>query len=440
MGLGWIEVKKIIKDFKPDVVGISIMFTAYFDDALRLAKVVKAVNKKIYVVMGGSHVSTDPKACVTNKDVDFAVYGEGEKTMEELLMALEKKKPVGKIKGMAYKTKTGVAMNPPRELVKNLDDIPFPAWDMLNISKYDLGEDYQMRRPTFYITSSRGCPMHCAYCSSFAVWQHRWRGRSAQNVVDEIELLVKSYGAKEIAFFDDSISVDRKRLVEICNEIIKRKLNIRWSTPNGIAHWTLDKDLIKLMRKAGCYRITFGIESGDVETRRFVGKPFDLNQAKELTKYANSLGMWTLATNIIGFPYETKEQIDRTLKYAIDSGVDIASFFRLGLRPGAPVYDIFEKEGWLPKDKEAIYKEDMSCKTKYFSPEDLQLIQKEMFSQFYTKRWGSPLALIRLIPKIKSWEEAKYAYNQWKYVAGLRRYWTDAYLAMAGADNSNFRV
>jgi radical SAM superfamily enzyme YgiQ (UPF0313 family) len=282
--------------------------------------------------------------------------------------------------------------------------------------------------------------MHCAYCSSFAVWQHRWRGRTAKNVVDELEMLVNKFGAKEIAFFDDSISVDRKRLVDICNEIVKRKLNIRWSTPNGIAHWTLDKELIKLMRKSGCYRITFGIESGDVETRRFVGKPFDLNQAKELTKYANSLGMWTLATNIIGFPYETKEQIDRTLKYAIESGVDVASFFRLGLRPGSPVYSIFDKEGWLPKNKSGLYKEDVSCKTKYFSPEDLQLIQKDMFRQFYTQRWGRSWSFFKLIPKIRSWEEFRYATRQWKYIDNLRRYWTDTYEEALRNDKSNYRV
>lgn len=440
MGLGWREIKKIVRDYNPDFVGISIMFTAYFDDALKLARVVKLVNKKIYVAMGGSHVSTDPRACVAYDDVDFAVYGEGEKTLEELLEVIEKGKSVEGVRGLAFKGKEGVVLNPPRDLVKNLDDIPFPAWDMLNVTKYDLGEEYQMRKPTFYVTSSRGCPMHCAYCSSFAVWQHKWRGRSATNVVDELELLVKKFGAREIAFFDDSISVDRKRLVDICNEIIKRKLDIRWSTPNGIAHWTLDKELIKLMRKSGCYRITFGIESGDVETRRFVGKPFDLGQAKELTKYANSLGMWTLATNIIGFPYETREQIDRTLKYAIESGVDIASFFRLGLRPGSPVYSVFEKEGWLPKNKSALYKEDVSCKTRYFTPEELQIIQKDMFRKFYTHRWGSPWSVIKLFPKMRSWEEAVYAYRQWKYVNNLRRYWSDTYQESVSQDKSNYRV
>ena len=265
-----------------------------------------------------------------------------------------------------------------------------------------------MRHPYTSIITSRGCPGVCVYCSIHSIWGHRWRGRSAKNVVDEIEYLIKEYGIKELRLQDDSASLNKKRMAEICNEIIKRKMDIKWTTPNGIAHWTLDKPLLRKMKKAGCYRITFGIESGNPEMRRWVGKPFSLEQAKELTKYANNLGFWTIATNIIGFPYETREQIEDTIKYAIDSDVDFALFFRLGPRPGTPVYEVFKKEGLLPKDERVLYSESVACNTKYIRGKDLFEIQNQAYSRFFRKRLINFLNPLRIIRKIHNLEDLNY--------------------------------
>ena len=422
LGMSWGQIKKVINEFKPDVIGLSVMFTAYYDDALNLAKKIKKYNSKISVVFGGSHVSTDPKSCLKDRAVDYVIYGEGELVFEQLLLVLKNKKEnFSKILGLGYKKDGKVIVNPPAPLVKDLDILPFPDWNMLDLKNYDLGDESQvMRKPCFTVETSRGCPNHCMYCSSFAVWGHRWRGRSAENVVDEIEMLVNSFGAKEIAFYDDSMSVDKQRMKNICREIIRRKLDIRWSPPNGIAHWTLDKEMLVLMKKSGCYRITFGIESGDLETRRWVGKPYDLNQAKELTMFANNIGYWTTATNIIGFPYERKDQVLKTLDYAIDSDVDIALFFRLGLRPGAPVYDIFKKEGWLPKNLKVLFTENLSLDTKYLKGKEIIQLQQEMYMTFMNKRWKSLSVVGRVAKKIKSFEDLFYAIKQLKniYVFG----------------------
>jgi len=293
-------------------------------------------------------------------------------------------------------------------MIKNLDEIPFPAWDVVDLSRYDLGGVFNMRKPVFPIVSSRGCPGHCLYCSVNSVWRHCWRGRSAKNVVDEIEYLIKNFGVKEIAFQDDSMSVNKERLENICEELIKRKINIKWTTPNGIAHWTLDKNCLKLMKKAGCYRITFGIETGDGELRRWVGKPYSLEQAKDLTIYANNLGFWTLATNIIGFPYETQNNMEKTFKFAIDSDVDLAFFFRLGPRPGTPIYEIFKKEGWLMKNKHLLFSEDVACQTKYFSGKEIIEIQNKLYRNFLWKRLLTIKLIRRIFKKIKSIEDVIY--------------------------------
>jgi radical SAM superfamily enzyme YgiQ (UPF0313 family) len=385
-------------------VGIGTMFTAFIDDSFEVAKIVKMVNKDIMVVFGGSHVSVDPIEIMKNKWVDVAVYGEGEKTIEELAT----KDKLSDIKGIVYRKNNRVIKNEPRELIRNLDDLPFPAWDQLDLSLYGSGSAFSMRKPVFPIISSRGCPGHCLYCSVNSVWQHRWRGRGAENVVEEIEMLVKDYGAREFMFLDDSMSVDANRLERICDEIVKRKLDIKWTTPNGVAHWTLTKPLLKKMKKAGCYRITFGIESGDMGIRRWVGKPYDLEQARKLTMYANKIGMWTLATYIIGFPYENKENVNNTYKFALKSDVDLAFLFRLGPRIGTPIYEIFKKEGWLIKDKRILYSENVACRTKYFSGDEIVMIQNRFYRNFIIKRWLTPVTVFRVIRKIRSWEDFIY--------------------------------
>ncbi len=403
-GMSFKAIKKVIGEFNPDIVGISTMYTAYIDDSLALAKFVKGLNKKIMVVLGGSHVSVDPVTIAKNKYVDVAVFGEGENTLYELTQ----NKDWSQIDGIAYKKGKKIIKNKARELIKDISVLPYPAWEDLNVEKYKYGGAFNMRYPCFPIVSSRGCPGHCLYCSVNAVWCYKWRGRNASNVVDEMEMLIQKFGAKEFSFQDDSVSVDVNRLEEICKEIIKRKLNIKWTTPNGIAHWTLNKKILKLMKEAGCYRITFGIESGDPELRRWVGKPYNLDQAKELTEYANKLGFWTLATNIIGFPYETKEQMLSTFNFALKSDVDLAFFFRLGPRPGTPIYEMFKKEGWLMKDKHMLFSEDVACRTKYFTGEEILEWQRYLSKNFLIKRWLSFNSILRIARKIRSFEDFCY--------------------------------
>jgi magnesium-protoporphyrin IX monomethyl ester (oxidative) cyclase len=419
IGMRAVEIKKIIRKFKPELVGISVMFTAFKDDALDLAKLVKTVDKGIKVIVGGAHVSINPKSMVESEFIDFAVKGEGEEIMAEVVGAMGNKMELKDIGGLVYKERGKIFENKRMGMITNLDDLPFPALHLLNWKMYDDPNNvYQMRHPIGSMVTSRGCPNHCVYCSIHAVWEHSWRGRSPKNVVDEIEYLKKRFGIGEISFQDDSMSVDKIRMKEICEEIIRRKIDIKWTTPNGVAHWTLDKDMIRLMKKAGCYRITFGIESGNPEVRRWVGKPFSLAQAKELTKFANKMGMWTLATNIIGFPYETREEIEDTIKYAIESDVDMAFFFRLGPRPGTPVYEVFKKEGWLPKDERELYSEEVACETKHIKGKDLFVIQNMAYKRFLRKRLVSFLNPIRLLRKIRNVEDLRYVAKMgW---AGLR--------------------
>ncbi|MBS3163658.1 cobalamin-dependent protein, partial [Candidatus Woesearchaeota archaeon] len=243
-GMPYKDVELYIRDYNPDVVGIHSAYTVYERDALKIAEIVKKINKKIIVIFGGAHVSADPGSVLKSGFVDISVRGEGEITFYDILKHIESKKSLNNILGTAVLVDGKLKLNPLRLLMENLDDLPFPARDLLNMQDYlehPLNAIGTMRSPATDVITSRGCPFNCVFCSIHTIWGKTWRARSPENVVDEIEQLIKDYGIKQIRFQDDNISLDKKRMHEICDEIINRKLNIRWDTPNGIAIWTLDE-------------------------------------------------------------------------------------------------------------------------------------------------------------------------------------------------------
>lgn len=352
----------------PDVVGISDMFSCNHKQVMKMAEKVKRIHPKSKIVLGGNHASSFAEDIIKNDFIDHVVVGEGEQAMFDIVRGCKEK----------------IVKRP----MLNIDDIPMPAYDLVDIEGYfKRGRNpFSMRKRTMAIISSRGCPNNCKYCSIGAVWGRTWRGRSPKLVVDEIEYLQKKYNVHEFSFLDDSISVNPDRLFNLCAELFHRKIKIKWTTPNGIAYWTLTKQLLCYMATTGCYKITFGIESGNDTIRSFVGKPYSLGKATELIKYANWLGMWTVTTNIIGLPYESKEDIEDTVNYAINCDTDFACFYKLILHKNTALY----------KDKEKIQ----------FSDEELTKIQRKAYRRFLLSRL--PTALFRLLNKVRSWEDFRY--------------------------------
>lgn len=428
IGLSNEKIKRKIKGFNPDIIGITSMFTAFSHDAHTLAALIKKINPNIKVVLGGAHASILPELSIKDKNIDIVVKGEGEITFWEIINAIKRGKDFTRIKGTVVRRGRSIIVNPSREYIQNLDILPFPAYDRLPMETYFKAagnSPFVTSSKLCGIISSRGCPGDCTYCSIHSVWGHTWRGRSPKNVVDEMEFLIKKFGIKEFSFLDDSVACLKTRMGEICKEIIKRKLKIRWSTPNGISHWTLDERLLDKMKASGCYRITFGIESGNLCTREFIGwkKNFSLKQAKRITKYANKIGLWTISTFIFGFPYEDRQSIEDTIDFAIKSDTDFAAFFLLMPFPGTRVYEIFKKEGLLNFDRllDPIKGRQESqlaklgaalaqngCRTKYFSQKELQELLGEAYSRFWRARFISFLNPIRVIQKINSFDDVKY--------------------------------
>lgn len=425
IGLPEAEIIKKIKETKPDIIGISCSYTIHEQDAFRIAKLAKE-NSKAIVVFGGAHTSANPSIVLENKNVDIAVIGEGEITFAEIVKALEKGKNLGKISGTAVLKNRKIVINPCKKFIENLDDLPFPARHLLPMEKYlnhPQNSIANMRKPTAEIISSRGCPFNCIFCSIHTVWGRKWRARSAKNVVDELELLYKKYGIREFRFFDDNISWNKKRIIEMCNEIINRKLDIRWDTPNGVAIATLDELVLRKMKQSGYYKIVMGIESGSEKTLRFMRKPVVLEHARKIIKICNRLGIWTWSTFVIGFPNETLEDINKTIEFAKNSGLNFATFYVAQPYLGTEMFDIYKKEGLL---KNGVRHDSGVTNTQYdthfFSAEELRNLQKKAYSDFIKHRIISYLNPLKFcnefLNRIKSFEDLRYVIKMFFNLVG----------------------
>lgn len=421
------EITKILLQEKPKIVGLGCMYSRHYIDILTLAALIKKVDPAIRIVAGGNHATAFYETVLSNQNIDFVVRGEGEVTFFELCEAiLEGVRDFSSIKGLSYRQENNQAVRSTaaRGLIENLDDLPMD-YSLVDVRRYAnvaYTTPFLMRYPAIGVITSRGCPGKCIYCTVKTVWGKTWRSKSAKRSVDEIEELAKIYGVREFSILDDSASLDKKRWSEICEEIINRKLDIRWSTPNGIAHWTLDRSILDKMKKAGCYRVTFGIESGNLETRKFLGKPFPLSQAAEMIRYANHIGMWTISTNILGFPYETQEAMEDTIDFAKKSGTDFATFFLLAPHVTSDVYSYFKKEGLIDFDEifgggeldlekyELMNKmlDDDGTPTKFMTAQQLKEVQIHAYRSFLIYRALTFFNPMRILRKIHSWEDLTY--------------------------------
>lgn len=316
--------------WKIDIIAISCMFTEYKESSIILLNGIKQLSDGIFCIVGGAHVSTFPEEMI--EYADTVVVGEG----EEVICDIVENRRKGIIRA---------------ERIRNLDKLPMPAWDlmmgdMIEINRLSAKSPFLMRHPLAHIITSRGCPNNCTYCAVKVAWGRFWYARSAKNVVDEVEYLYKR-GFREIHFNDDNCSIDRGRMYEICDEILSRALKIKLACPTGIHIGTLDKPLLREMKRAGFYRLCFGIESGNQEIQVKIKKNINLDKARQVIKDANDLGYWTAATFISGFPNETEAQRKDTLEFAKTSGIDFPIFYNLQIQPKTELWNLTHITGNL---------------------------------------------------------------------------------------------
>jgi len=350
------RIRDRIERFEPDLVGITCIFSSVFPVVREVSRMIKELDPGIITVAGGNYPTFLPEKCLQETpELDMIGLGEGETLMLELIRRLKKSGGVSDLDGLAFRHDGRVVVNQKKRWVQDLDSIPFPARDLLPLDTYrrsGIPHGLSFSGKSFSpIITSRGCPANCIYCSSTRFWGNRYRLRSAENVLDEIGEMAGRYGIEDIQFEDDNMTANRKRAEEIFKGIIERGYKIKFNFPNGVAMWTLDKKLVDLMEKAGCYEMALVFESGSQEVlRNIVKKPVNLEKAAAITQYIHKKNIRTDGFYIIGFPGETREQIKETFAFANRMKTDEAYFFVANPLPGSEMYEMAKSRGMLRED------------------------------------------------------------------------------------------
>jgi magnesium-protoporphyrin IX monomethyl ester (oxidative) cyclase len=403
-GLTVNELVKKVEKSKPDLIGISNLYTFAYPLVKDISDAIKNVTS-VPIVVGGAHVSIQTETVLSSSKIDYVVIGEGEQATLELVEHLDKGSDVSKIDGIGYKTHGKVKINPKLNFIKNLDELPFPARNLLPMENYFKAKEAHgsVKEDKWTpIITSRGCPNNCSFCSTPRIWHRLWRARSAKNVVDEIEECVKKWDIKEIHFNDENVTVDIKRAREICNEIIERKLDIVWQTPNGIGVEHLDKDTLSLMKKSGCYHITVAPENASRYVLNLMNKEINLQHIREVVQWCRQLGIKTASYFIFGFPGERKEDILTTLRYSrllASDGLDEVVYSLFTPLPGSKMAEKFNKLDYY----DFLAMADLNRMPSWYSKEKnyLKRLRIIAYSSFYlTKFVTRPSSFFKFVNNV----------------------------------------
>lgn len=375
------KIKKVLEEENPDLLGIQCL-TIERGQAYKVAKIAKKVLPKVKIVFGGQHASNFPDQMFKLAHVDFVVMGEGEYTTLELVKALSTNKKYEKINGLAYKiSKKKAIINPPRELIQDLDVLPFPDYSTIDPKNYVMGNFEDFSVP---ILTSRGCPYNCAFCSSTQFWHRKYRARSAENVLKEIDYLVKERGLKNISFYDDNFIIDKRRLIEICKGLVERKYDLKFGIASSVK--ILDDERLEWLKKAGCIEVGFGVESGSPIILKNISKFQTPEDIKRAFKLVRKHGMIPGGSLIVGCPGETKETIKETAEMMNEICPEHLSYGGiLWILPGTPIYTlskqkkIIDDSVWMKTDRDIYY-------TAEYSYRQLKSFQKQLLYYQARKR------------------------------------------------------
>jgi anaerobic magnesium-protoporphyrin IX monomethyl ester cyclase len=321
-----------------DVIGLTAM-TPTITTAIRIASLIKKDTPGVKIIMGGAHATMLPEeTLVSAPDIDVIVRGEGDETIVELARALEGNQPLESVAGITYRAGGQLKTTADRPCVSDIDALPFPAHHLLPWEHYRPHPPHGMFMPFAAMVTSRGCPYRCAYCSK-PVFGSRFHAQSPERVVAELDYLQKKCGAREIAFYDDSFTLDKKRIHAIADKIISAKIKIAWTCETRVN--LVDKELLRHMKEAGCYAVAYGIESASPEIIRVLQKDTTAAQVEEAVRESREAGLQVIGYFMLGSPGETPETIRQTIEFAKKLKVDFAQFSVTTPFPGTALYDIY---------------------------------------------------------------------------------------------------
>jgi len=405
------DFKQELSKRQSNLVGITST-TRLYNSALEIARIAKEVHPECLTVLGGSHATFwDENALNECPQLDMIVRKEGENTFLELVQRIEAGASIYDLLGTTVRKDGKIIRNPDRPYIEDLDSLPFPARHLWPL------EDLRKIEDVFYLTTTRGCIYWCEFCAAVRMFGRRYRMRSIKNVVDEIEYLHKTYCATQFTFCDDAFTVDKARTEELCKEIKKRGLDIKWNCGTRVDMVT--KELLITMKDSGCVSVWFGVESGSQHVLDEMKKGISTEQTIKTIGWVRELGLKPVPNVLLGFPGETKESALRTIKFTQKISPDDVAYYNIATPlPGTPLFDRVKEKGWLISTDFDKY----DCKTPVFetpmlTTKDLEKLYAKAFRSFYLRptfiirmflksgRYGftvSRIALSCLIQEIKS--------------------------------------
>jgi len=372
------EMEKCIMEFKPDVVGITFT-SALYSQCMRTISIVKKLAPDALILAGGAHASSDATSTLTGTDINIAVMGEGDFTVREILSGI----PLKNVLGIAYKEDNKVIITPPRPFLKDLDTLPYPTYQLVDIHQYKLPHTFCKANPVASFETSRGCVWGCVYCNK-SVFGRNFRTKSAERTVEEIRQLIK-FGFKEFHISDDMFTTQIDRAKKICQMMIDENIKIHWNCTNGIRVDRVDNELFPLMKKAGCYRVAFGVESGSQEILNNIDKQQTLDQIRNAFKLAKKAGLERTGFFMFGMPGEKEEHLKATIKFAKELRPDIAKFDIMIPLPSTPIYKEWKDKYIITKtwDEYGFHKGEQVYNHPNLSWETLKKYYAKAYRSFY---------------------------------------------------------
>lgn len=353
--------KREIEKFKPDLVGVSVLCTEYAGIGHMAAELIKEVNKDIQVLLGGVHVTLNHAEVAKDKNVDYLVVGEGERILKQIIDDLNAGEKIDRIQYGG--------------LIEDLDSLPMPAYHLIDFQKYSTtkqryGIDAPTESPFIRIPTSRGCPVGCSFCQVSQVSGKKNRRRSPDNLIEELVFLKNLYGIRFVNFDEDNFLFDKCRSRSFLRKLVE--LDLKWKC-NGVALFSLDEEIVKLMKKSGCQMVNIAVESGcERVLKEVIKKPIDLNMAYEKVKLLRKYKIYTCVNFIIGLPTETWDEILETIYHAEHINADYVKFFIANPLKGTELYKMAEKYLVNPDSMDWRYS---SIRTGEFEPHEISLLR-----------------------------------------------------------------
>jgi len=410
------DFSKYINKNKFDVIGIQ-MFTFDITPVKRHLEIIRRDNPKTITILGGYHPSGDPEGVLkTFPSADYAFISEAEIGLPIFFDEIKKNEPnLESVPNLVWRKKDAILINPIK-VVENLDEIPFPAWDLMDPRQYPEAPHggFYKSFPTAPIIITRGCPMQCTFCAGKSITTNNIRKRSAKNVVDEMRFLKEKYWVNDFLIEDENFTLHKSLVYDFCNELLESNLNIAWSCPSGVRLDTLDLDMLKLMERAGCHSLSVGVEFGSQRIHDLTKKHLTIEKIKEKVSLFGQTNIKVTGFFMFGIPGETKDEMIRTIKLAKSLNIDRAQFNNFMPLPGSQLYNQLKNEGMANIDYNHFFVHDVGYVPKGFTRGRIKNLQRRAYLEFYLR----PKTIFNLIREVTSLKQLYYLTK--RFIDGLK--------------------